>query len=185
MSTAAHRAIGRAAIGLAAISLAVTGLTACGGSADRAEGPSATPAASSASIKGPAPAAPPKAGSGGGAYCDVFRDQGAKLLLLRKTTGEADPAKVKSNFDSVVAVYEALADAAPPELRAAAEVQLKTFKDDREEIARAGWKSRAVLEVLAGDLRDDAYVDAVGRHMTYLQEVCHVDPANPAGIATG
>jgi hypothetical protein len=114
----------------------------------------------------------------------VFRDQGANLLLLTKASTETDPAKARAHFDSVVAVYQALADAAPPELRADAQLILKTFQDDREAIAQAGWTPRAVLTTLADDLNDDAYLSATGRQTTYLTDVCGIDPANPAAVPT-
>jgi hypothetical protein len=173
----------RAAIRLAAVCLAGIGLTACGQAADQVEGPSATSAGtSSASTAGSVSAAPPESASAGGAYCDVFRDQGATLLLLNNASREADPAKVRADFDSVVAVYQALADAAPPELRADAELLLKTYKDDREEIARAGWTPLAMVNTLADDLHDDNYVNAAGHQMTYLQDVCHIDPTKPKAL---
>jgi hypothetical protein len=170
----------RAVIGVAAVCLAVTTLTGCGGASDRADGESTAPAgAPAASVTGSDPARP-QTGGGGGGYCDVFRDQGGKLLLLTKVTTETDPAKVKADFDTVVAVYQALADAAPPELRADAQLLLKTYQDDREAIARAGWTPRAVLNTLADDLNDDKYVAAAGHQMTYVNDVCKIDPANPA-----
>jgi hypothetical protein len=168
---------------MAAVCLAAISRTGCGGAAEKADGPSTAPAgAPAASVTGSAPAAPPQKGNGGGAYCDVFRDQGAKLLLLTNTQKETDPAKVKANFDSVVAVYRALADAAPPDLRADAELLVKTYQDDREAIARAGWTPRAVLNTLADDLNDDDYLNAAGHQMTYLNDGRHVDPTNPVGL---
>ncbi|MEV6494657.1 hypothetical protein AB0M20_39450, partial [Actinoplanes sp. NPDC051633] len=66
-----------AAIGTAAVCLAVMSLTGCGGSGE-ADSPSTTPVgAPTASATGSAAARPQK-GNAGGAYCDVFRDQGAK-----------------------------------------------------------------------------------------------------------
>jgi hypothetical protein len=112
----------------------------------------------------------------------VFRDQGETLLLLTNAARETEPAKLKADFDSVVAVYQALADAAPPELRADAELLLKTYKDDREKIARAGWGPLTVVNTLADDLHDDTYVNAAGHQMTYLQDVCHIDPTKPKGL---
>jgi hypothetical protein len=163
---------------VAAVCLAVTTLTGCGGASDQEDGQSTAPAgAPAASATGSDPARPQ---TGGGAYCDVFRDQGGKLLLLTKVATETDPAKVKADFDSVVAVYQALADAAPPELRADAQLLLQTYQDDREAIARAGWTPRAVLNTLADDLNDDAYVNAAGHQMTYVNDVCKIDPANLA-----
>ena len=180
--TPAQRApTSRAAIGMAAVCLAVTGLAGCGGAAEKTAGPTA--GAPAASATGSAPAPRPQKGDGGGAYCDVFRDQGAKLLLLTTTQKETDPAKIKADFDSVVAVYQALAEAAPPDLRADAELLVKTYQDDREAIARAGWTPRAVLNTLADDLDNDDYLNAAGHQMTYLNDVCHVDPANPVGLA--
>jgi hypothetical protein len=168
-----------AAIGMAAVCLAATSLTGCGGSGE-ADSPSTTPVgAPAASATG---SARPQQGNGGGAYCDVFRDQGAKLLLLTKIPAEKDPVKAEADFDSVVAVYRALADAAPPDLRADAELLVKTYQDDREAIARAGWTPRAVLSTLADDLEDDDYLKAAGHQMTYLNDVCHIDPANPVGL---
>ena len=78
--------MGRAAIRMAAICLAGMGLTACGDTTDKAESPS-----TSASVARSTTAAP-EAASDGGAYCDVFRDQGATLLLLNNASREADPA---------------------------------------------------------------------------------------------
>jgi hypothetical protein len=184
--TPAHQtAMGGAAIRLAAICLAGIGLTACGNTADKAASPSATSAGtSSASTGGSVPARPPESAGGDGAYCDVYRDQGAKLLLLHNASREADPAKVKADFDSVVAVYQALADAAPPELRADAELLLRTYKEDREEIAQAGWKPLAMVNTLADDLQDDGYVNAAAHQMTYLQDVCHIDPTKPKAAQT-
>jgi hypothetical protein len=182
MTPAQQVTTSRAAIGVAAVCLAVTTLTGCGGEPDQADGPPPTPAGAPAtSATGSAPARPQ---TGGGAYCDVFRDRGATLLLLTKAATETDPAKVKADFDSVVAVYQALADAAPPELRADAQLLLTTYQDDREAIARAGWTPRAVLTTLADDLKDDAYVNAAGHQMTYLNDVCRIDPANPAAVPT-
>jgi hypothetical protein len=127
----------RAASRLAAICLAGMGLTACGQTADKAEGQPATSAGTSSASA---------AGS--------------------------------------VAVYQALADAAPPELRADAELLLTTYQEDREEIAQAGWKPLAVVNTLADDLQDDNYVDAAGHQMTYLLDVCHIDPTKPKGAVS-
>ena len=171
----------RAAIGLAAVCLAAVSLTGCG-AAEKDDGPPTPPAGALAASATGSGAARPQKGNGGGAYCDVFRDQGAKLLLVTKIPAETDPAKAEADFDSVVAVYRALADAAPPDLRADAELLVKTYQDDREAIARAGWTPRAVLSTLADDLEDDDYLNAVGHQMTYLNDVCHVDPANPVGL---
>jgi hypothetical protein len=165
----------RAPIRLAAICLAGMGLTACGQAADEAAGPMATPA----SAAGSAPAASPDSAGGGGAFCDVYREQGAKLLLLQNASREADPARLKEDFESVVAVYRALADAAPPELRADSQLLLKTYEEDREEIARAGWKPVALVNALADDLQNGDYVNAAGHQMTYLHDVCHIDPTKP------
>lgn len=181
--TPAHETLmRRAPIRLAAICLAGIGVTACGNTADKAPVPSATSAGiSSASAAQSVPAAPESA-SGGGAYCDVYRERGATLLLLQNASRETDPAKLKADFGSVVAVYQALADAAPPELRADAELLRKTYEDDREEIAQAGWTPRAMLNALADDLQDDSYINAAGHQMTYLQDVCHIDPTKPKGL---
>jgi hypothetical protein len=185
VTPAPRAATSRAAIRVAAVGLAAISLTGCGGAADKADDPSTTPAgASAASATGSVPAVQPQTGSGGGAYCDVFRAQGAKLLLLTRASTETDPAKVKADFDSVVAVYQALADAAPPELRGDAELLLRTYQEDREAIARAGWTPRAVINTLADDLNDDDYLNAAGHQMTYLKDVCQVDPANPAALPT-
>ena len=182
--TPAQRApTSRAAIGMAAACLTAISLAGCGGAAEKTDSPSTPPAgAPAASATGSAPAARPQKGDGGGTYCDVFRDQGAKLLLLTNTQKETDPAKIKADFDSVVAVYRALADAAPPDLRADAELLVKTYQDDREAIAQAGWTPRAVMNTLADDLHNDDYLNAAGHQMTYLNDVCHVDPANPVGL---
>ena len=171
----------RAAIGMAAVCLAAISLTGCGGSGE-ADSPATKPAGAPAASTTESAAARPQKGNGGGAYCDVFRDQGAKLLLVTKIPAETDPAKAQADFDSFVAVYRALADAAPPDLRADAELLVKTYQDDREAIARAGWTPRAVLSTLADDLEDDDYLNAAGHQMTYLNDVCHVDPANPVGL---
>jgi hypothetical protein len=173
----------RAAIGMAAVCLAALSLTGCGGPAEKDDGPPTPPAGALAASATGSGAARPQKGNGGGAYCDVFRDQGAKLLLVTKIPAETDPAKAQADFDSVVAVYRALADAAPPDLRADAELLVKTYQDDREAIAQAGWTPRAVLSTLADDLEDDDYLNAAGHQMTYLNDVCHVDPANPAGLS--
>jgi hypothetical protein len=173
----------RAAIGLAAVCLAAVSLTGCGGAAEKDDGPPTPPAGALAASATGSAAARPQKGNGGGAYCDVFRDQGAKLLLVTKIPAETDPAKAQADFDSVVAVYRALADAAPPDLRADAELLVKTYQDDREAIARVGWTPRAVLSTLADDLKDDDYLNAAGHQMTYLNDVCHVDPANPVGLS--
>jgi hypothetical protein len=114
----------------------------------------------------------------------VFRDQGETLLLLHDASRETDPGKLKADFDSVVAVYQALADAAPPELRADAELLLKTYQEDREAIARAGWKPLALVNTLADHLQDDNYVNAAGHQMTYLHDVCHIDPTKPKALQT-
>jgi hypothetical protein len=179
--TRAHQApLSRAAISLSAICLASIGLTACGSTADKADGRPATSAdTSSPSAAKPEPSAD---AAGGGSYCNVYRKQGATLLLLHNASRETDPAKVKADFDSVVAVYQALADAAPPELRADAELLVKIFEDDRAEIAQAGWKPLAMVNTLADDLQDDDYVNAVGHQMTYLQDVCHIDPTKPKAL---
>jgi hypothetical protein len=104
--------------------------------------------------------------------------------LLQDASRETDPAKLEADFDRVVAVYQALADAAPPELRADAELLLKTYQDDRQEIAQAGWKPVAMLNAFADDLRDDNYVNAAGHQMTYLWDVCHIDPTKPKALQT-
>jgi hypothetical protein len=109
----------------------------------------------------------------------VYREQRATLLLLRNASREADPAKLKKDFDSVVAVYRALADVAPPELRADSQLLRETYEEDREEIARAGWKPLALVNALADDLQDDNYVNAAAHQMTYLRDVCHIDPTKP------
>ena len=167
----------RTAIRLTAMCLAGMGLTACSGTADEADGPAATSAGTaSAPAAGSTPAAPPE-GAGGGEYCDVFRDRGGALLLLQDASRETDPAKIKADFDSVVAVYRALADAAPPDLRADAELLVRTYEEDRAEIAQAGWKPLAVVNTLADDLQDEKYVEAAAHQMTYLRDVCHIDPA--------
>jgi hypothetical protein len=177
--TQAHQAsMTGTGIRLSALCLAVIGLTACGGTTDKTEDPSST----SASVAATGTAAAPGSASDGGAYCDVFRDQGATLLLLHNASRETDPAKLEADFDRVVAVYQALADAAPPELRADAELLLKTYKDDREEIAQAGWQPVAVVNTLADNLRDDSYVNAAGHQMTYLTETCHIDPTKPKAL---
>jgi hypothetical protein len=165
----------RAPIRLAVICLAGIGLTACGDAADKAAGPVATPA----SAAGSAPVEPSDPAGGDGGFCEVYREQGATLLLLQNASHEADPAKLKKDFDSVVAVYRALADAAPPDLRADSELLLKTYQEDREGIARAGWKPLALVNALADDLQDGDYVNAAGHQMTYLRDVCHIDPTQP------
>ena len=43
---------------------------------------------------------------------------------------------------------------------------------------------REVLNTLADDLDDDEYLTAAGHQMTYLKDVCQVDPANPANLPT-
>jgi hypothetical protein len=41
-----------------------------------------------------------------------------------------------------------------------------------------------VVNTLADDLRDEKYVDAAGHQMTYLNDVCHIDPTNPKDLQT-
>ena len=98
------------------------------------------------------------------------------------TSGVTGDRGIFLHDPDAVAVYRALADAAPPDLRADAELLVKTYQDDREAIARAGWTPRAVLSTLADDLEDDDYLNAAGHQMTYLNDVCHIDPANPVGL---
>ena len=40
-----------------------------------------------------------------------------------------------------------------------------------------------MLNTLADDLDNDDYLNAAGHQMTYLNDVCHVDPANPVDLA--
>jgi hypothetical protein len=41
-----------------------------------------------------------------------------------------------------------------------------------------------VVNTLADNLRDDNYVNAAGHQMTYLRDVCHIDPTKPKALQT-
>ncbi len=147
------RRIATALLGLAALALPACGSSPSGGK----------------TATGPVP-------GNASAFCDVYRAQHPKVKdLYLDAMKQTDPDKFKADWSGIVAVYQALAAAAPAELHDDEARLVRMWQADGDQIAKAGWTPIAMFTVMTDNLKDDANVKALAHQDTYLQDHCGID----------
>jgi hypothetical protein len=145
---------------------------------------STAPPASTQSSPGAGSSATASSGDGpsSGPYCAQWRTRRETIARrYRDATRQTDPTALRTDIDAIGEEYEALAEAAPPELHADHQVMLQVFDRNRDAIAKANWTPVAVIGTLGDNLEDDGYLTAYAHIATYLRDHCGID----IGDATG
>lgn len=112
----------------------------------------------------------------GGPFCDVAR---TSLTAMRPLSEGliSNPANVRADWEGIVAQWQAMAAAAPAELRGDFAVILDAWNHASDAAAAGGWDILSLTRGLAKQMDNDAFQRAYVHETGYVKDRCGIEPS--------
>lgn len=94
-----------------------------------------------------------------------------------------NPADTKGSWDAIIEQWQAMAAAAPPELRTDFRVIIDSWNRAGDEAVTGGGDMLSLGRALAQQMSSDAFQKAYEHQARYVQDKCGIQPFNPAPSA--
>jgi hypothetical protein len=115
----------------------------------------------------------------GGAFCDVVRMSRDAMRPLSEDLLR-HPANTEGSWDGLVKQWQAMAAAAPPELRGDLRAIVDSWNRAGDEAAKGGWDALSLTRALATQMNDAGFQRAYEHWAGYIHDNCGIEPFNPA-----
>jgi hypothetical protein len=122
--------------------------------------------------------AAPTAAAGGGPFCEVVKSSQEAMRPLSRDLFK-NPANTKASWDGIMAQWNRMAAAAPPEVRDDFRVIVDSWNRAGDEAAKGGWDIVTLIRALAKQMDADTFQQAYVHRAQYIHDRCGFDPFDP------